>query len=83
MPPEDVIEVLRDKYETEVDMAQLIQLAGQEAYVSALGREAKEFALNLISPEQTAELWNDSTRPAPGGGLWSAKIVQDLLDPAD
>lgn len=83
MPPEDVIEVLRDKYETEVDMAQLIQLAGQEAYVSALGREAKEFALNLISPEQIAELWNDSTRPAPGGGLWSAKIVQDLLDPAD
>ncbi len=80
MPPEDVVEVLREKYDAEVDMAQLIQLAGQEAYQSALTREARTFALNMISPEQTAELWNDFPRPAPGGGLWSAKAVQDLLD---
>jgi hypothetical protein len=83
MPPEDVIKVLREKYGTEVDMAQLVQLAGEEAYGTALRREARNFALNMISPEQTAELWNDSTRPAPGGGLWSAKTVQDLLDRAD
>lgn len=80
VPPEDVIEVLREKYDTEMDMAQLIELAGKEAYVSALGREARKFALNMISPEQTAELWNDSPRPAPCGGLWSAESVQDLLD---
>lgn len=83
MPPEDVIEVLQEKYDTEVDMAQLIQLAGKEAYISALGREAHKFALNMISPKQTAELWNDATRPAPGGGLWSAKAVQELLDQVD
>jgi hypothetical protein len=80
MPPEGVIEVLREKYDAEVDMAQLIQLAGQEAYQSALTREARTFALNMISPEQTADLWNDSPRPAPGGGLWSAKHVKDLLN---
>jgi hypothetical protein len=83
MPPEDVIEVLQEKYDAEVDMDQLIQLAGQEAYVAALGREARKFALNMISPEQTAELWNDSPRPAPGGGLWSAKLVQEVLDQVD
>jgi len=83
MPPEEVIETLREKYDVEVDMAHLIQLAGQEAYKSALTREARTFALNMISPEQTAELWNDSPRPAPDGGPWSAKTVQDLLDQAD
>ena len=83
MPPEDVIEVLRERYDTEVDMAQLIQLAGEEAYVSALAREARQFALNMISPEQTAELWNESPRRALGGGLWSAKAVQELLDQLD
>lgn len=80
MSPEYVIDVMREKYNTAMDVAQLIQLAGEKAYVAALMREAHEYALNLISPEQTAELWNDAARPAPGGGLWSAKKVQDLLD---
>jgi len=80
MSPEDTIATLLDKYGTQMDIAQLIQLAGEGAYLAALSREAHVFASNLISPEQTAELWNDTARPAPGGGLWTAQIVQTLLD---
>ena len=82
MSPEDVIELLRDQYATDIDLSRLIQLAGEEAYVSAIQREAREHTLNLVSPEQTALLWNDAARPPPGGGLWTAKKVQDLLDRA-
>jgi len=82
MSPEDVIMVLRDQYDAQMDLNGLIQLAGEEAYVSAVRREAQEHVLNLVSPEQTAELWNDAARPPPGGGLWTAKKVQDLLDQA-
>ena len=78
--PEDVVEVLREQHRTEMSVAQLIQLAGEEAYAAALQREAGVYSMNQISPEQTAELWNDVLRPAPGGGLWSAKKVRDLLD---
>ena len=42
-------------------------------------REATEFEANRVLPEQTAELWNDSGRPAPGGGLWTAGKVSHLL----
>jgi len=80
LPPERVIMVLRDQFNAEVDINGLIQLAGEEAYVSALQREGKEHALNLVSPEQTAKLWNDAARPLPGGGLWTAKKVEDLMD---
>jgi len=82
MSPEDTIATLHDKYGIQVDIAQLIQLAGEDAYVAALSREAHEFALNLISPEQTADLWNDALRPAPAGGLWTATKVQSLLEQA-
>lgn len=80
MSPEDVVTLLRDRYDTEIDLNGLVQLAGEEAYVLAVQREAQDHALNQVSPEQTAELWNDAARPPPGGGLWTAKKVQDLLD---
>ena len=79
MSPEDAIDMLRDQYDADLSMHQLIQLAGESAYQGALAREAREFKLNRISTEQTAVLWNDSARPAPGGGLWSAKKVEKLL----
>jgi hypothetical protein len=79
MSPEDVTEVLRDKYATEFDLPQLIQLVGETAYCEALSREAHRFALNRVSPEQTSELWIEAGRPAPGGGLWTATKVARLL----
>jgi hypothetical protein len=80
MVPEEVVKVLRQDHNVEMDIAQLVQLAGEDAYSSALRREAGVFAHNQVSPEQTAELWNDAARPAPGGGLWTAKKVGDLLE---
>ncbi len=79
MSPEDVTEVLGDKYATELDLAGLIGLIGEAAYLRALAREAKQFALNQVSPEQTADLWREAARPVPGGGMWSAARIRDLL----
>jgi hypothetical protein len=79
MPPEDVIQYLAERYGAKLDLHQLIQLAGEQDYLKALGREAAEFEMNRISPEQMAELWNGAGRPAPGGGLWNAKKVAGLM----
>lgn len=79
MSPEAVLEQLRREHNIGLDHAQLIQLTGESAYASALTREAREFAENRISPDQMAQLWNDAGRPAPGGGLWSAGKVEDLI----
>jgi hypothetical protein len=80
MSPEEAIEVLAEKHDAQIDLMQLIQLAGEKCYVKAMYREAAEYALNLISADQTAQLWNDLARPAPGGGLWTGKKITALLD---
>lgn len=79
MPPEDAIEVLKDKHDVELELGQLIQLVGEAKYLESLGREAKEYELNRISPKQTAQLWNEASRPAPGGGLWTEEKIQKLM----
>lgn len=79
MPAEDVIDTLHDKHGVTLTLGQLIQLVGDKAYIEALRHEAAEFEMNRISAEQTAQLWNDAGRPAPGGGLWSGKKIAMLL----
>lgn len=81
MAPEDVIDALREQHGAEITLNQLVQLVGDQAYRDALSREAAEYQMNRISPDQTAQLWNDAARPAPGGGLWTAKKVNALLQP--
>ena len=76
--PEGALAAMRERHGVQLELQHLIQLAGQ-AYVGALTREATEFEANRVLPEQTAELWNDSGRPAPGGGLWTAAKVNRLL----
>ena len=78
--PEDTLRVLQQQHGIKLEMQQLVQLAGEAAYVAALTREADEYEANRILPEQTASLWNDIRRPAPGGGLWNAAKVNDLLN---
>jgi hypothetical protein len=78
--PEDALEALQEDHGVSLEIQQLVQLAGVPAYIDALRREAAEYASNGISPEQTGQLWNDFGRPAPGGGLWSAAKVSQLLD---
>ena len=80
MSPEDAIEVLKDKHGIEMELGQLIQLVGEQKYLASLVREAKDFELNRISPKQTAQLWNEAGRPAPGGGLWSEDKINKLLN---
>lgn len=79
LPPEDVITQLQQQHGIEIDLVQLIHLVGEHPYRSALEREAVELHQNRISAEQMAQLWNDSRRPAPGGGLWSAAKIEELL----
>lgn len=79
MSPEQVIDTLAQEHGARVDMAELVCLAGEPAYAQALLREARELEQNQVSPEQTAELWNDFGRPAPGGGLWTGRKVRVAL----
>lgn len=79
MSPEDAIDVLEQKHGTRLSVTQLVQLAGDKAYRACLRREAGEYAQNRISSEQTADLWNELHRPAPGGGLWAANKIDLLL----
>ena len=79
MPVEDVIDTLNDKHGLTLSLGQLIQLVGEKAYIEELRHEAAELEMNRISAEQTAQLWNDAGRPAPGGGLWSSKKIAALL----
>ncbi len=80
--PEGALKALEERFGIQLDLQHLIQVAGQ-AYVDALCREATDFEANRVLPEQTAELWNDSGRPAPGGGLWTAGKVSNLLHNKD
>lgn len=79
MTPEEVVEQLQEQHGETISVRDVITLAGETAYVEALAREASEYQANRILPEQTAQIWNDMARPAPGGGLWSAKKVEQLL----
>jgi hypothetical protein len=80
LSPEEAIEQLLASSGEELTVRELIALAGEQAYVGALRREAVEYQANQILPEQTAQIWNDMARPAPGGGLWSQQKAEALLD---
>jgi hypothetical protein len=79
LPPEDVLDVLAEQHGAEIDMLGLIQMVGDTVYLEALSREGQEFQMNRISTDQTAQLWNELGRPAPGGGLWTGQKVEALL----
>jgi hypothetical protein len=77
--PEDALDILEHEHGVKISMEQLVKLAGERKYVDSLTHEAEVYEENRISPEQTAQLWNDSGRPAPGGGLWTPEKVKRLL----
>ncbi len=80
LSPEAVIAVLSENHATTLDMVGLIELAGEAPYLQALRREGVDFTMNQVAPDQTAQAWNSVGRPAPGGGLWTQKKVNALLD---
>lgn len=79
MSVEDALAMLKADYDNPVDIRSLIDMVGKEDYLAALGREAGEFAANMIAPDQIAELWNESGFPSPIGGLWTTGDVERLL----
>jgi len=79
MDPESVVEELDREHNQTFNLRELIGLVGEEHYLSALRREAIEFQENRILPAQTAEIWGEMSRPAPGGGLWNQKKVETLI----
>lgn len=79
LSPEEVLEAVEAEYGEALNLNELIVMAGERAYMVALRREAAEYVANKILPEQTADIWNDLHRPAPGGGLWSRRKVEMVL----
>ena len=78
--PEEALRVLAEAHGMTLEMRELIQLAGEAAYCGALRREALQLRDNQVSADQAMRLWNSAGRPAPGGGLWTARKIDALLD---
>lgn len=80
MSPEDVLDELAREHKQDLNLRELIAVAGDQAYLASLRREAIEYEANAILSEQTAQIWNEMSRPAPGGGLWSRGKVKTLIN---
>lgn len=80
MLPEDVLNTLARDHDEKLNLRELIALAGEHAYLQSLRTEAGEYESNKISPDQTAQIWNEMLRPAPGGGLWTREKVHRLIN---
>lgn len=80
MSPEEVIEQIAQQRGESLNLVSLLTLVGEKSYATALCREAAEYASNRILPDQTAQLFNEMGRPAPGGGLWSKRKIERLLN---
>lgn len=80
LTPEAALDALTEQHGVELGVDQLITMVGEQAYLTCVQRQGKEFEMNRVSPDQTARLWNELGRPAPGGGLWSVQKVSDLLE---
>jgi hypothetical protein len=78
MPLEDVLRMLQEDYGESIAIHELIAMVGEDTYREALIREAKEFAANMITPDQIAILWNESGIARPTGGLWTEKDIHEL-----
>jgi len=79
LDPESVLDELASAHNHPLSLQELIFLAGEKHYIAALKKEAVEFEQNLILSSQTAEIWNEMSRPAPGGGLWSQNKIDKLI----
>jgi len=80
LSPEEVVDRIEAEFGEAMTLNELIALAGEESYQQAMQREAHDFAANRISADQTAQVWNEMGRPAPGGGLWSKAKVEYVMN---
>ncbi len=77
--PEDCLDALRSAYNIDLSLADLIYHVGEENYMMSMRREAELYRDNKILPDQTAQLWNEQERPAPGKLQWTGEDVEELL----
>jgi hypothetical protein len=77
---DDVLDILEKEHGETLNLVQLASLVGNNAYMAALRREAKEFRSNAISIPQIAQLWTDFGRPAIGDTGWTTASVTLLLE---
>ena len=77
--PEECLDALRSAYNIDINLTDLIYHIGEAEYMDAMRREAVLYQENKILPGQTAELWNQLERPAPGKAHWTENDVDKLL----
>ncbi len=77
---EDVLDLLQAEHGITLDLTQLVNLVGSNAYSVALRREAQEFQSNAISLPQIVQLWKDFGRPPIGDAEWTASSVSRILE---
>jgi len=77
---DDVLDILQTEHGVTLNLAQLVNLVGNNIYLVALRREAKEFQSNAISTPQIAQLWSDLERPPIGDSSWTATSVSMVLE---
>jgi len=77
---DDVLDILQTEHGVTLNLAQLVNLVGNNIYLVALRREAKEFQSNAISTPQIAQLWSDLGRPPIGDTSWTASSVEMIIE---
>lgn len=77
--PLDIIDMAQQEKNVEMTLEDLVYLVGEDAYMDAMKKQAIEFHMNKILPEQIADLWNQADMPAPGKQHWVRKDVERLL----
>ena len=77
---DDVLDILQTEHDITLDLPQLANLIGNNAYTNALRREAHEFQSNAISLPQIVQLWKDFGRPPVGDTEWTESSVSMILE---
>ncbi|MCF6281827.1 MAG: hypothetical protein L3J28_06375 [Candidatus Polarisedimenticolaceae bacterium] len=75
---EEVIDKMASQYDCMMNSQQLVDLVGQSAYVESLKREVAVFAINAVTYDQAANLWNSLGRPSLNGDAWEGREVSML-----
>ena len=81
MSVEEALERFNTDHQISMSISDFVELIGSRTYYDALREEAREWEINKILPSQTAEIWNEQDRPAPGdaGEGWNAQKIERLL----
>ena len=77
--PGDIVEMVAREKNVDITMEDLLYYVGEQSYMASMERQAMEYQMNKISPQQTAELWNMEALPAPGKQHWTEKDIRKLL----